>query len=48
MLIPNQSNATFNAVIPNEGTIAGQLASNIINTEILSNAISKVISSDKT
>ncbi|MDE6967477.1 MAG: DUF11 domain-containing protein [Clostridia bacterium] len=48
MLIPNQSNATFNAVIPNEGTIAGQLASNIVNTEILSYAISKVISSDKT
>ncbi len=48
MLIPNQSNVTYNAIIPDEGTIPGKLASNIVNTEILSYAISKVSSSDKT
>lgn len=36
MLIPNQSNVTYNAVVPNEGTIPGSLASNTVNTEILS------------
>lgn len=48
MLIPNQSNVTYNAMIPEEGATPGKLASNIVNTEILSYAISKVSSSDKT
>ncbi len=48
MLIPNQSNVTYNAMVPEEGATPGKLASNIVNTEILSYAISKVSSSDKT
>ena len=48
MLIPNQSNVTYNAVVPNEGTIPGSLASNTVNTEILSYAVSKTLSCDKT
>ena len=48
MLIPNQSNVTYNAVVHNERTIPGSLASNTVNTEILSYAISKTLSCDKT
>ncbi len=48
MLIPNQSNVTYNSIIPNEGATAGQLASNTVNTENLSDSILKISSSDKT
>ncbi len=48
MIIQNQSNVTYNAVPPNEPGIPGGLASNTVNTEVLTYSISKVISSDKT
>ncbi len=48
MKIPNQSNVSFNAMMPQEGATPGQLASNTVNTEILSYAVTKTIRSDKT
>ena len=48
MKIPNQSNVTYNAVIPGKPGPAASLASNTVNTEILSYAVSKVSSCDKT
>ena len=51
MKIPNQSNVTYNAVIPGKPGTPGtpaSLASNTVNTEILSYAVSKVSSCDKT
>ncbi len=33
MIIPNQSNVTYNAVIPGEGATPGKLASNTVNVE---------------
>ena len=48
MIIPNQSNITFNYVLPDGQTIAAELDSNIVNTEILTYSVPKVKSSDKT
>lgn len=48
MIIPNQSNINFNYVLPDGQTIAAELDSNIVNTEILTYSVSKVKSSDKT
>jgi uncharacterized repeat protein (TIGR01451 family) len=48
MKISNQSNVTYNAVAPNKAGTPGSLASNTVNTEVLSYEISKVISCDKT
>ncbi len=48
MKIPNQSNVTYNALIPNEGATYGEIASNTVSTEVMSYAISKVLSTDKT
>lgn len=48
MLIPNQANVTYNAVEPNKPGVPGSLSSNTVNTEVLSDAITKVIHSDKT
>lgn len=48
MKIPNQSNVTYNAMIPNEGATHGEIESNTVSTEVLSYAISKVLSTDKT
>ena len=48
MRIPNQSNVTYNAVIPGKPGTPASLASNTVNTEILSYAVSKVSSCDKT
>ena len=48
MLIPNQSHATYNAVAPNQAGIPGSIASNTVNTEVLSDEITKVITVDKT
>lgn len=48
MNISNQSNVTYNAVAPNKPGVPGSLTSNNVNTEILSDSISKVLSSDKT
>ena len=48
MEISNQSNVTYNAVAPGKPVTPGSLASNTVNTEVLSYSISKVSSSDKT
>lgn len=48
MNISNQSNVTYNTVAPNKPGVPGSLTSNTVNTEILSDSISKVLSSDKT
>lgn len=48
MIIPNQSNITFNYVLPDGQTIAAELDSNTVNTEILTYSVTKVKSADKT
>ena len=48
MLIPNQANITYNAVEPNKPGKPGSLKSNTVNTEVLSDVITKVMNSDKT
>lgn len=48
MQIPNQSNVIYNAVIPNEAGTPGSLVSNTVNTEVMSYAVSKVLSCNKT
>lgn len=48
MIIPNQSNVSFNYVLPDGQTIAAELDSNIVNTEVLTYSVPKVKSSDKT
>lgn len=48
MKITNQSNVTYNSVVPGEAATQGNIASNTVNTEILSDAVTKVLKSDKT
>ncbi len=48
MIIPNQSNIAFNYVLPDGETIAAELDSNIVTTEILTYSVPKVKSGDKT
>lgn len=48
MIIPNQSNITFNFVLPNEQTESGEKDSNIVYTEILTYSVPKVKTADKT
>ncbi len=48
MNISNQSNVTYNAVPPNQPGIPGSLTSNTVITEVLSNAIKRVLTTDKT
>lgn len=48
MNILNQSNVTYNAIIPNEGTKQGEATSNTVNTENLSSAIVKEFTTSKT
>lgn len=48
MIIPNQSNVNFDYVLPDGQTIAAELDSNIVNTEVLTYSVPKVKSSDKT
>ncbi len=47
MIIPNTSAVIYNAVPPNEAGKRGSLSSNTVNTEVLSDAITKVIKTDK-
>lgn len=47
MIIPNQSNATFNYVLPDGQTVAGEQDSNIVNTEVLTYSVPKVKTGDK-
>lgn len=48
MIIPNQSNIAFNYVLPDGQTLAANLDSNIVNTEVLTYSVPKVKSGDKT
>ncbi|MDE7464122.1 MAG: DUF11 domain-containing protein [Clostridiales bacterium] len=48
MIIPNQSNIAFNYVLPDGQTIAANLDSNVVNTEILTYSVPKVKTGDKT
>ena len=48
MIIPNQSNIAFNYVLPDGQTIAAELDSNIVNTEVLTYSVTKVKTGDKT
>ena len=48
MIIPNQSNIAFNYVLPDGQTIAAELDSNIVMTEILTYSVPKVKSANKT
>lgn len=47
MIIPNQSNIAFNYVLPDGQTIAAELDSNIVTTEILTYSVPKIKSGDK-
>ncbi|MDE5756176.1 MAG: DUF11 domain-containing protein [Clostridia bacterium] len=47
MIIPNQSNIAFNYVLPDGQTLAANLDSNIVNTEVLTYSVPKVKSGDK-
>ncbi len=48
MIVTNQSNVKYSYTIPGEPTQSGEEYSNPVETEILSSAISKVKTSDKT
>lgn len=48
MIIPNQSNIAFNYVLPDGQTIAAELDSNVVTTEILTYSVPKVKSGDAT
>lgn len=48
MQIPNQSSVTYNVVEPDKPVVPGRLASNTVNTEVLSYAITKEHTCDKT
>ena len=48
MLIPNQLKVTYNAVVPGKTGTPGSLASNTVNTDVLSYSITKTAVSDKT
>lgn len=47
MIIPNQSNIAFNYVLPDGQTIAAELDSNIVTTEVLTYSVPKVKTGDK-
>lgn len=47
MTITNQSNITFNYVLPDGRIIASELDSNIVTTEVLTNSVTIVKSVDK-
>ena len=48
MIVENQSGVTFDYVLPDQSVKSGEQNSNIVKTEILSYAIEKLKSSDKT
>ena len=48
MIISNQSNIAFNYVLPDGETIAAELDSNVVNTEVLTYSVPKVKTGDKT
>lgn len=47
MNIVNQSNVIYNAVEPNKPGVPGSAVSNAVSTEVLSDAITKVMTADK-
>lgn len=48
MIIPNQSNIAFDYVLPDGQTVAADVDSNVVTTEILTYAVTKIKSGDKT
>lgn len=48
MIIYNQSNVTFDYVLPDQSTVSGEQDSNIVQTEVLTYAVERVKSSDHT
>lgn len=48
MNILNQSNVSYNAVEPNKAGVPGSAVSNTVSTEVLTDAITKVMTVDKT
>ncbi len=48
MNISNQSNVIYNAVPPNQPGVPESVTSNTVNTEVLSDVIKKVMTTDKT
>lgn len=48
MIVTNQSNVKYDYVLPDQSTQSGEQSSNIVNTEILTSAVTKVKSSDHT
>ncbi len=48
MIIPNQSNINFNYLLPDGQTVTGELDSNIVNTEILTDSVIKTKNAEKT
>ena len=48
MNISNQSSVTYNVVPPNQSAVPGSLTSNTVITEVLTDAIKKVMTTDKT
>ncbi len=48
MIIVNQSNVTFDYVLPDHTTRSGEQASNLVQTEVLTYSVSRVKSTDKT
>lgn len=48
MIITNQSGVTYDYTLPDQTTLSGQKDSNVVNTEVLTYAVSKVKSSDRT
>lgn len=48
MIIDNTSNVNFNYVLPDGSTRAGEQNSNTVQTEVLTSAVTRVKSSDKT
>lgn len=48
MIIDNNSNVTFDYVLPDGSTISGEQDSNTVSTEVLTYAVTRVKSSDKT
>lgn len=48
MIIVNHSNVTYDYTLPDESVVSGSQDSNIVRTEVLTDAIKRVKSSDKT
>ena len=48
MIIYNQSNVTFDYILPDQSTVSGEQDSNIVQTEVLTYSVERIKSSDHT